>query len=63
MRQRLPRVVEVVIIAAIAVLPVSTQDSSSDPRTPSSDFEVSRQIVFGLAPFDGGRYLSTFAPE
>jgi hypothetical protein len=36
--------------------PIKAQESSPEPK-------IERQIVFGVAPFDGTKYLSSFLPE
>jgi hypothetical protein len=47
----------VALACALAAAPVAAQPGGQATPRPT------RQIIFGLAPFDGGRYLSAFAPE
>ena len=54
--KRVPRVLIVFLALLVCVSGLFAQETGPG-------FETTRQIVFGLAPFDGGRYLATFAPE
>ncbi len=53
----------VLAFAAAIAAGAATRACAQEAPAAAEGFKASRQIVFGVAPFDGGRYLSAFVPE